>query len=230
MATADALISRDGPVAAPMDYTVPSGSVIIPDCITASFDGTAAAGTFQPELQLISQDGRIIARCPTAVIVAAGASADVTWFPGLGGVEPIVTTVATLATVALITSGQTIPNNAYTTIPFDTVLSAHDPDGVFSVNLSTGVVTTTQTGVFSIVTFVGFTATASGNIRLLLNGTAGAFGKSEDSFAANSDLSCAGALNSQAAQTFQSLVYQDSGSGQVIQHCRTTIAMLAPTP
>ena len=48
----------------------------------ASFDGSAAAAAFEPTLTVRSQNGTIVARSK-ASSVAAGASADVSWFPGL---------------------------------------------------------------------------------------------------------------------------------------------------
>ena len=83
MSAADTLIVRDGPVVAPLDYNQPAGSEIVPVCATASFDGTGAAGSFVPTLEIIAPDGHVVARCPIGSSIAAGASADVTWFPGV---------------------------------------------------------------------------------------------------------------------------------------------------
>lgn len=222
-----ALVNRNA-VTAPKNYQVPGAQEFILRAVSASIDGSATTGAWQPALQLISPAGDVMW---TAVNqqVAAGASASVSWFPGVSKFVPNVS-VATIATVALIKDGGTIPNNAYTTLPYDSVLSEHDPNGVFSVNLGTGVITTNVTCVFSLDTYIGFTATGSNNIRVLLNGTAGSFGKAEDSFASNSDLSCSGSLNSGATQTFAALIYQNSGAAATILHARSTITMLAPTP
>lgn len=83
MAAADALIVRDGPVAAPLDYVVPNGSAIVPSCVTARFDGSGAATPFIPALVFKSPDGHVVAFCPLAESVVAGGSADVSFFPGV---------------------------------------------------------------------------------------------------------------------------------------------------
>jgi len=79
---ADALIIRDGPVATPLDYPVPAASAIIPLVVAASFDGSAAGGSFVPVLELLTPDGHVAAYCPLGVTIAAGGSAIGTWFPG----------------------------------------------------------------------------------------------------------------------------------------------------
>lgn len=75
--------------AAPKDYTVPQAQEIIPLAVTAAMDGTGAASTFFPALQLLAPDGTVMW---TAIgqAVAAGASADVSWFPGLGGGNTVI--------------------------------------------------------------------------------------------------------------------------------------------
>jgi hypothetical protein len=99
VSAADTLIVRDGAVAAPMDYVQPAGSEIVPVCATASFDGTGAAGAFVPTLEVIAPDGHVVARCPVQSSVAAGASADVTWFPGLGSSSPAGSSIGATTTI-----------------------------------------------------------------------------------------------------------------------------------
>lgn len=82
MASADALIVRDGPVSSPLEYQVPAASAIIPLCVCAAFDGSAAAGSFIPALEILTPDGHVLAYCPLGLTVAAGGSAIGTWFPG----------------------------------------------------------------------------------------------------------------------------------------------------
>lgn len=50
--------------------------------VLATFDGSAAAATFLPTLQLLDPGGNVIASC-TAQGVAAAGSATISWFPGL---------------------------------------------------------------------------------------------------------------------------------------------------
>ena len=91
MPAADGLITRDGPVAAPLDYVVPAASAMQPLCVTASFDGSGAAVDWVPCLEIIAPTGAVVARCPLDVALAAGASADVSFFPWWRGLATGVT-------------------------------------------------------------------------------------------------------------------------------------------
>lgn len=53
--------------------------------VNATFDGTAAASSFLPCVEVISDAGEVVARCPTDSAVAAGGSAEVTFAPFLRG-------------------------------------------------------------------------------------------------------------------------------------------------
>lgn len=63
-------------------YEVPGSATIEPLAVSAVFDGTGAAGSFIPCLTFKTITGAIIARCP-APEVAAGDTAEVSWFPGV---------------------------------------------------------------------------------------------------------------------------------------------------
>lgn len=80
---ADDVITRAGPVPAPLDYLVPVGTEIIPISVSASFDGSNAAGAFIPVLEVIAPTGVVTAYCARRVPIAAGASVLVSWFPGV---------------------------------------------------------------------------------------------------------------------------------------------------
>lgn len=68
-------------------YTVPGSVIATPVSAAVIFDGTNAAGPFLPCLTFKTQTGAVIARCP-APGVAAGAIAEVSWFPSVGGGLP----------------------------------------------------------------------------------------------------------------------------------------------
>lgn len=72
-------------------YQVPGSALVSPVSVSSSFDGTGAAGAFIPCLTFKTQTGAIIARCP-APEVAAGATAEVSWFPSVGGSSSTATT------------------------------------------------------------------------------------------------------------------------------------------
>lgn len=90
MAAADAIIFRDGPVAEPMEYVVPASAGMVPLNVSATFDGSSAAGTYQPALIILTPDGKELGPYPLQQIIAAGASARVSWFPGVAIVPEVV--------------------------------------------------------------------------------------------------------------------------------------------
>lgn len=89
-AMADIALVAPGVADAPEGYQIPGAQEIIVKAVTANYDGTNAVGPFVPTLQVIAPNGAILASCPTPTSVAAGGSADVSWFPrsGLGGGSP----------------------------------------------------------------------------------------------------------------------------------------------
>jgi hypothetical protein len=66
--------------AAPSEYTLAPREAFIPESVTATFNGTGAAGAFLPTLSIYAQSGELLARSP-ATEVAAGSSAEVTFAP-----------------------------------------------------------------------------------------------------------------------------------------------------
>lgn len=85
MATSDQQVLVVGQTDAPAQLMIPGNGQIEPKTIFASYDGTGAAGAFLPAIKVLSDAGEIVGIFPTSTSVAAGASADVTWFPGAGG-------------------------------------------------------------------------------------------------------------------------------------------------
>ena len=87
---------------APQSYTVPNATEIIPRVINATFDGTLAGSSFLPTLEIVSDGGVVVARCPTASAVASGGKAEVSFFPngdkggGTAGIEEITSTGGTV--------------------------------------------------------------------------------------------------------------------------------------
>jgi hypothetical protein len=79
----DVVISASQVIAAGQGYTVPSAQEITVRAVRAQFNGAAAAGSYVPTLQIVGDSGLVVAECPVGATVAAGASADVSWFPGV---------------------------------------------------------------------------------------------------------------------------------------------------
>lgn len=81
---ADIAIRASATAAVPRDYTIPGAQEILPKAVSASFDGTGAAGQFFPCLQVLDPGGNVMFTAVSQTILSPGASADVSWFPGLG--------------------------------------------------------------------------------------------------------------------------------------------------
>lgn len=85
MATDDQQILVTGTAATPASHTIPGNGQIQPKAIFATYDGTSAVGTYKPALKIISDGGELVGIYPTDTSIAAGGSANVSWFPGVGG-------------------------------------------------------------------------------------------------------------------------------------------------
>lgn len=79
----DVQILAAGSESIPYAYTVPNTQEVIPKAVSAIFDGTGAAAAFLPVLEIVSDAGIVVAQSP-ATQVAAGGSAEVSWFPRVG--------------------------------------------------------------------------------------------------------------------------------------------------
>lgn len=80
--------------AAPKDYTLSGGQELQLKTVRALIDGSGAATAFLPTLQLLDPNGHVMWEGATSTTVAAGGSADVSWFPGLGATGSTSTTNA----------------------------------------------------------------------------------------------------------------------------------------
>ena len=71
-------------ISAPKDYTLPQAQSIVLRAVQAEIDGTSAAGTFLPVVQLISDAGDVMwTALDRNTTIAAGGTATVTWFPNV---------------------------------------------------------------------------------------------------------------------------------------------------
>lgn len=78
---ADVAIRASATAAVPRDYTIPGAQEILPKSVRAVMDGTSAGSAWFPCLQLIDPGGNVMFSAVGNTTVAAGASADVSWFP-----------------------------------------------------------------------------------------------------------------------------------------------------
>jgi hypothetical protein len=78
----DDQILAAGSASVPEAYTVPPLQEILVKFVSCTLDGTGASGDFLPMLSIIPPGGIGAGECPMLTTVAAGESAEVTWFPG----------------------------------------------------------------------------------------------------------------------------------------------------
>jgi hypothetical protein len=84
----DVLVSAPGTETAPLDYLIAPGQEIVLKAAFATFDGSGAGGAFLPTLRVVAPSGQVVGEYVTDSTVAAGASAEVSFFPrGKGAVS-----------------------------------------------------------------------------------------------------------------------------------------------
>lgn len=110
---------------APKDYTLSGTQELALKTVRALIDGSGAASAFLPTLQLLDPNGHVMWEGATSETVAAGGSADVSWFPGLGGTGGASTTNAEWFEATRVGS-QTMLAGARDTVIF-TGLKSSDP-------------------------------------------------------------------------------------------------------
>lgn len=165
MPAADALIIRDGAVGAPSTYTVPATGEIIPLCVTATFDGSASTGAFIPTLEVITPDGHVLARCPLQLSIAAGGSANVTWFPGVGGGTPGGETAVIGARIYSVAT-RSVNSSTGTDMVFDTV--DFDTNGMANLAGNNKILTAQTPGLYLAVASITFAPNTSGIRQALI--------------------------------------------------------------
>lgn len=122
----DQVAIPNGP--APQTHTVTHLDGVIPKAVQATFDGSGAGGAFLPTLIIAGKEGREVARIP-APEVAAGATAEVSWFPR--GKLAAAAKAATASLPACFVDGPSltlntwVPNN-YTAVPWN-LFQTNDP-------------------------------------------------------------------------------------------------------
>ena len=113
MPSSDVQIRAPGTQAAPLDYTLSDAAQIVPKAVRATYDGTGAGSAFLPMLIITGPSGIEVARCPTSTSVAAGGTAEVSWFPRVGGGGAASASTGLPAGYAQRTSNKTLGAGVY---------------------------------------------------------------------------------------------------------------------
>jgi hypothetical protein len=69
-----------GTAAVPVTYTVPNTVEAALLCVNATIDGSGAPSNFLATVEIVSDGGVVVARCPCFTTIPAGGSAEVSWF------------------------------------------------------------------------------------------------------------------------------------------------------
>jgi len=69
---------------APKTYTLPGAQELLLKAVRATVDGTGAAASFVPALQMLDPNGNVMWTAVGGTAIAAGTAVNVTWFSGLG--------------------------------------------------------------------------------------------------------------------------------------------------
>jgi hypothetical protein len=187
---ADVAILASQVQATPAGYTIPGGQEILIKSIEASFDGSGATGAYVPVLQVVAPGGggTVVGEYPLGQDLAAGASADITWFPGplVGGGSSgtDLETTNTGGTVTVpVTSELLIGANLILTNPSPGVAEIVGP-------------TVPATGIFYGTNNGGtLTVISTGQIFMTAAGGAGVYGPGSSQVAAQGDIEMVVAAN-----------------------------------
>lgn len=144
----DVKVNVPGVASGHLDYDVPGGAEFVLRQAYASYDGSGAASSWLPALQLIGPDGNVAGTYVPGSSQAAGASADVTFAPFLGRGAGGASGAAGLPNAIMENAGFfTISANTTFTVPLDT--------GVFGTTDTTiygaiaNAITITQPGLYA---------------------------------------------------------------------------------
>lgn len=77
----DKLVTVPGSGSAPQTYAIAAAQEVILKAAFAQFDGSGAAAAYLPCLRILAPSGQVVAECTTPTSVAAGGSAQVSFFP-----------------------------------------------------------------------------------------------------------------------------------------------------
>ncbi len=172
MATDDQQILVTGGAATPAHFTIPGNGQIRPKAVFASFDGTSAGVAFLPALKIISDGGETVGIYPTDTTVAAGASADVSWFPRLAAAAASASLASSIVRAyGFQFSGQTVTHGTRTTAKFDTVATSDATKLSWSTNTHTNdTLTLHGNGWAQVITSCLWTAGTKIDARILSSG------------------------------------------------------------
>jgi hypothetical protein len=175
-----------GTSAVPLSYTVPNSIEAALLCVNATIDGTAAPSSFLATVEIVSDGGVVVARCPCFTTVPAGGQAEISWFrlrdtnidttPSNTPYEELILTTGGLVLywklddpAASTTTADKLgvnPGNVYDSIAFAQPALADGTSALYGLGMTgtkTDVVVDQSTQLMSMVVWVKTTAVAAQN-------------------------------------------------------------------
>lgn len=149
MPTDDRQVLVVGQESTPASYTIPGNGQITPRSIFAHYNGASAASPFQPAIKVISDGGETVGVYPCNTSVAAGGSADVSWFPGVGGGASSGTLQALIGARIIATSTQTVNDSTQTDLVYQSV--DFDTDGMANLGSNNRILTINTPGLYLVL-------------------------------------------------------------------------------
>lgn len=159
---ADVAIRASATAAVPRDYTIPGAQEILPKSVRAVMDGTGAGSAWLPCLQLLDPGGNVMFSAVASSSVAAGASVDVSWFPGLTSGVGSGQLQKFIGARIQASSTQSVPTNTNTDLVYQGVL--YDTDGMANLGADARILTVNTAGIYLVVaeTIWPWTAASTG--------------------------------------------------------------------
>lgn len=131
-----------GTVGTPASWTIPPSLELAVQAVFASFDGTSAAGSYLPTLQILSDSGHTVVEIPQDASVAAGSSVSASWGSFLRGATAAAASSVGIPYAQMSASSATFADTGF---------------AVNTVSLSAGSFVTSDATVFATGTSGGFT-------------------------------------------------------------------------
>lgn len=124
-----------GTAAVPATWTLPPSLQLIVQSVYASYDGSGAAGSYIPTLEVISDAGDKVVSVPQDASVAAGSSVEATWAPFLRSATAGATpTVSGVPSALIFLHDSTFADTGFSlsTLNMDTASFLTNDSSVFS--------------------------------------------------------------------------------------------------
>lgn len=99
---ADVAIINRAVTAAPKDYTLAANEELFLKTVRAVIDGAGAGGAYLPAVQLVAPDGTVMWSAVPQAAIAAGGSADVSWFPGVDDDADVTSSTPTTPVTSIV--------------------------------------------------------------------------------------------------------------------------------